>query len=106
MRIRPASGPRERWVPISENEVGRPHFRPTRNPVLPAGSQAAQPFPYTAQSADGQSLELVTWTIYDTFMALVNTQMITQTLFVSGQGQPFTPLGGTSALTKNCEQRS
>lgn len=106
MTLRTNSGPRERWVPISEYEVGRPHFRPTRNPVMPAqtpgSASPVQSFPYNAISQNtGQSLELVTWTLYDTFMALVNTKMIVQTLFAIGQGQPFTPLGGTSAVNKN-----
>ena len=101
MLLRTASGPRERWVPISEHEVGRPHFRPTRNPVLPTNSGAVQNFPYMATDpTTGQSLELVTWTLYDTFMADVLTQMIVQQLFSIGQGQPFTPLGGTSAVNK------
>lgn len=105
MLIRNSSGPRERWVPISEHEVGRPHFRPTRNPVLPAGAGVpggpVQNFPYNAISAtNGQSLELVTWTLYDTFIADVLTKMIVQSLFAVGQGQPFTPLGGATAINK------
>ena len=97
-------GPESRWVRLTEHEVGRPHFRPKRNPVTPAGTASASgaimPFPYQAVTSDGQSLELVRWSLRDIFSALVATVLQAQQLFVVGNGQPFTPQGGTTAKNK------
>ena len=94
------AGSTNRWVRLNENEVGRPHYRPKKNPVLPANQSVAQPFPYTALSPDGQTLELVHWSLRDIFAATVQTALKPQTLFTVGWGQPFTEQGGATPVNK------
>jgi hypothetical protein len=88
-------------VRLNEHEVGRPHFRPTKNPAV-VTSQSVNPsaFPYTGQQ---QTLELVRWALRDTFIALASTgiQLVQFSLFTVGIGQPFTPQGAVAATNKN-----
>jgi len=99
--IQPSVGPgSRRWVRLSEHQVGRPHFRPTKNPAVQQSTANAGMFPYTSSP---QILELVAWALRDTFIALASTgiQLVQFQLFTVGRGQAFTPQGAAAATVKN-----
>jgi len=89
-----------RWVRLTEHEIGRPHFRPIKNPIVAAPSGAPSIFPYTTSP---QQLELVRWALRDTFIALAGAgvQLVQFQLFTIGKGQAFTPQGAAAATNKN-----
>jgi len=89
-----------RWTRLSEHEIGRPRYRPTKNPITAAAATIPGTFPYTSQP---QTLELVRWALRDTFIGLAGAgiQLVQFSLFTVGQGQPFTPQGGVAATNKN-----
>jgi hypothetical protein len=64
------------WRPLSDQEVGRPHFR-FKNPYV-----------------EGQ-LEFLVQAVYDYLETALNTQMVSQVAFSIQKGGPYTPTGGT-----------
>lgn len=89
-----------RWTRLSEHEIGRPRYRPTKNPITAMAAAIPGTFPYTSQP---QTLELVRWALRDTFIGLAGAgvQLVQFSLFTVGMGQPFTPQGAAAATNKN-----
>ena len=73
-----------RWTRLSEHEIGRPRYRPTKNPITAPAASIPGTFPYTSQP---QTLELVRWALRDTFIGLAGAgiQLVQFSLFTVGQ---------------------
>ena len=102
---------RRNWTRRNEHFVGHPEFRAKRNPAssqnlaTPASPGAASPqyFPYAGVGNNGESLEIVAWSLRDTWLALASTGIFLNSLiylFVSGQNTPLQPIGATSSFNK------
>jgi hypothetical protein len=104
-------GSQRNWNRRNEHFVGHPEFRAKRNPASSAnlatpaapGSASPQFFPYAGVGANGESLEIVAWSLRDSLIALASTGIFLnslQYLFTSGQNTAYQPLGATSSFNK------
>src|SRR5208282_5662250 len=99
-------GPQRHFHRITEHELGHPSLLARKNPVAPAGATGtmSQGFPYGGVGVIGNQtvqLELLAWALRDSIVVLAaKTFNAIQILFTSGQGQPYTPFGGATAIPK------
>jgi hypothetical protein len=83
---------RQHFTEVDESELGKPHLR-RNNPVLQANMPAA---PGSATGAPLLTLDIIRQNLYTFFQVATATKLTPQTLFTTGQGGWYTPIGGAA----------